>query len=70
MVREVLGQFKNDFRVQHATLECLQEAAESYLVTLFEDSYICCLHRSRQTLTEKDIRLVQVLRGPLEVERR
>lgn len=56
--------------MQSSSLECLQEAAESYLVQLFEDCYLCCLHRSRVTLTEKDVRLVQILRGPTEVGRR
>lgn len=65
-----MQQFKNDFRMQTSSLECLQEAAECYLTQLFEDSYLCCLHRSRITLTEKDMRLVQILRGPLDAGRR
>lgn len=64
LVRNILGSFKPDFRVQKLTLECLQEAAEMYLVQLFEDSYMCCLHRQRVTLSEKDIRIAQVIRGP------
>lgn len=70
LVREIMFQFKNDFRVQGATLECLQEASEAYLVQLFEDSYLCCLHRKRVTLTDKDIRLIQILRGPLDAGRK
>ncbi|XP_031637387.1 histone H3.3-like [Contarinia nasturtii] len=70
LVREILQEFKNDFRLQSSTLECLQEAAETYLIQLFEDSYLCCLHRSRQTLTDKDIKLVQILRGALDPGRR
>lgn len=57
-------------RLQSTTLDCLQEASEQYLTQLFEDSYLCCLHRSRVTLTDKDLRLVHILRGPLDSGRR
>lgn len=63
-MREILHQFKNDYRVQYSTLECLQEAAENYLTQLFEDAFLCCLHRRRVTLDDKDLRLVLILRGP------
>ena len=69
VVREVLQGCGTDLRVQSVTLECLQEATESYMVQLFEDCYLCCLHRARVTLTDKDVRLVQILRGPSEVGR-
>ncbi|XP_055304861.1 uncharacterized protein LOC129569743 [Sitodiplosis mosellana] len=80
LVREVLQQYRYDplhaeyprirryaidFRMQSSTLVCLQEAAESYLVQLFEGCYLCCNHRSRVTLTEKDVNLVLLLRGSI-----
>lgn len=70
LVRETLQLFKNDFRMQSSTLECLQEAAENYITQLFEDSYLCCLHRQRLTLNDKDLRLVLILRGPTDTGRR
>lgn len=69
LVREVLQGCGTGLRMQSVTLECLQEAAESYMVQLFEDCYLCCLHRARVTLSEKDVRIVQLLRGPSEVGR-
>ena len=37
LVREIVQDFKNDLRVQAAAVIALQEAAEAYLVGLFED---------------------------------
>lgn len=41
----------------------LQEAAEAYLVLLFEDALLCAVHAKRVTVTPKDIWLAQRLRG-------
>ena len=38
LVREIAQQFKTDLRFQSAAILCLQEAAEAYLVRLFEDT--------------------------------
>lgn len=63
LVQEILQNYKNDFRVQSSTLACLQEAAEAYLVILFEDAALCCKHRQGGTVFNKDMKLVQTLRG-------
>jgi hypothetical protein len=41
----------------------LQEAAEAYLVGLFEDANLCAIHCKRVTLMIKDMQLVLRLRG-------
>lgn len=41
----------------------LQEAAEAYLILLFEDALLCAIHAKRVTVTPKDIWLAQRLRG-------
>lgn len=46
-------------RYQTAALEALQEAAEAYLVGLFEDAYLCTIHAKRVTLFVNDIQLVR-----------
>lgn len=51
-----------DYKYQIAALQALQEAAESYLVTLFEDAYLCTIHAKRVTLFTKDIELCRRLR--------
>lgn len=45
----------------------IQEAAESYLVGLFEDSQLCAIHAKRITLQAKDIHLARRLRGESDV---
>jgi histone H3/H4 len=61
-VREIAQEFKNDLRFQSAALGALQEATESYLVSLFEDTNICAIHAKRVTIQAKDMRLARRLR--------
>jgi len=43
---------------------CLfKEAAEHYLVDMFEGANLCALHTGRVTLMQKDVRLLRQLRG-------
>ena len=41
----------------------LQEAAEAYLVGLFEDTNHCAIHCKRVTIMPKDIQLARRIRG-------
>ena len=41
----------------------LQEAAEAYLISLFEDGNLCAIHTKRVTLMPKDIQLAKRIRG-------
>lgn len=49
-------------RYQAAALMALQEAAEAYLVYLFEDSNLCCIHARRVTIMPRDIQLARRIR--------
>ena len=40
-----------------------QEAAEAYLVGLFEDTNLCATHVKRVTIMSKDIQLARRIRG-------
>lgn len=40
-----------------------QEAAEAYLVSLFEDSMLCAIHAKRVTIMPRDIQLARRIRG-------
>jgi len=40
----------------------LQEAAEGYLVGIFDDSNLCALHAKRVTIMPKDIQLARRIR--------
>ena len=62
--KEILQSYKTDARMQAVALEALQEAAEAYLVDLFEDTNLCAIHAKRVTIImQKDLLLVRRLRG-------
>ena len=50
-------------RFQSAAIMALQEAAEAYLIGLFEDTNLCALHAKRVTIMPKDIQLARRIRG-------
>ena len=59
LVREIAQDFKNDLRFQGSAVLALQEAAEAYLVGLFEDTNLCAIHAKRVTIMPKDIQLAR-----------
>ena len=63
LVREIAQEFKTDLRFQSAAVLALQEAAEAYLVGLFEDSNLCAIHAKRVTIMPRDIQLARRIRG-------
>jgi len=63
LVREIAQGFKSSLRFQGTAILALQEAAEAYLVGLFEDTNLCALHAKRMTIMPKDIELARRLRG-------
>ena len=44
LVREIVQDFKQDLRFQNSAIGALQEAAEAYIVRLFEDTNVCAIH--------------------------
>ena len=48
----------------------LQEAAESYLTGLFEDTNLCAIHAQRVTVMKKDLDLARRLRGERHLDHR
>ena len=50
---------KRDLCFQGSTIICLQEAAEAFLVSLFEDANLCAIHAKRVTIMPKDIQLAR-----------
>ncbi len=63
LVREIAQDFKTDLRFQSAAVLALQEAAEAYLVGLFEDTNLAAIHAKRVTIMPKDIQLARRIRG-------
>lgn len=71
LVREVMqdleknpnNPIKPGKRFQTHALAAIQEAAEAYLVGLFEDTNLCAIHAKRVTIMPKDIQLARRIRG-------
>ena len=68
LVREIAQDFgragpDGGLRFQSSAIACLQEAAEAYLVGLFEDTNLCAIHAKRVTIFPKDIKLARKIRG-------
>ena len=64
---EIASQFKardgSQFRWQSTAVLADQEAAEAYLVGLFEDTNLCAIHAKRVTIMPKDMQLARRIRG-------
>ncbi|XP_074577594.1 histone H3.3a-like [Curcuma longa] len=63
LVREIAQNYKTDLRFQSHAVLALQEAAEAYLVGLFEDTNLCAIHARRVTIMPKDVQLARRIRG-------
>merc|ERR1711959_449141 len=63
LVREIAQEYKTDLRFQTSAVLALQEAAEAYMVSLFEDTNLCAIHAKRVTIMAKDIQLARRIRG-------
>ena len=53
----------HDLRYQAPAMLAIQEAAESYAVSLFEDTNLCAIHAKRVTIMPKDMQLAKRIRG-------
>lgn len=65
LIKEVAQRFKADVRFTSSALLALQEATESYLTTVFEDTNLCALHAGRVTIFPKDMQLARRIRGEI-----
>ncbi|KAL5171641.1 histone H3-like centromeric protein HTR12 [Glycine soja] len=63
-VKQITNQFSSEVsRWTPEAVVALQEAAEEYLVHLFEDGMLCAIHARRVTVMKKDIELARRLGG-------
>ena len=62
LVREIATEYRGELKFQKSALMALQEAAECYLVGLFEDTNLCAIHARRVTIMVKDMKLAQRMR--------
>lgn len=66
LVREIAGELKPGVRFAAAAFVSLQESAESYVVSLFEDTQLMAISRACVTVTPKDMHAARRLRGDAE----
>ena len=62
LVREVAQEVKIALRFQGSAILALQEAAEAYIVGLFQDANLCCIHANRVTVMPRDMQLARRIR--------
>lgn len=63
IVKELALECNPDIRLQPAAVLAMQEAAESYIVGLFEDNQLCAIHAGRVTVMTKDMSLARRIRN-------
>ena len=59
LVRKIAQNCHMDLHFQSSVILALQEAAEAFLVGIFESANLCCIHRGRITISPKDFLLVK-----------
>ena len=63
LVREVASSLKEGLRFQSSAVAAIQEATESYVVSLLADTNLCAIHTRRVTIMPRDVHLARRLRG-------
>ena len=62
LVREVAQDYRADIRFTTQALDAIHEAAEAYLVGLFEDTNLEAIHARRVTIMPKDVAIARRMR--------
>ena len=62
-MKEIARELLMEIRFRGSAIDALQEAAEAYLVGLFEDTNLCAVHTKRITIMPRDIQLARRIRG-------
>lgn len=70
VIREILNDFGDGFRVTSEFIEALQIAAEAFLTEYFEDMNSAAIHAGRITVMEKDSVFVTKKSKPAKYARR
>jgi histone H3/H4 len=67
LVREITRDYFTipgfEYRFQPSALLALQQSTEAFLVQLFEDANLCCIHAKRITIMPRDIALARRIKG-------
>ena len=63
LVREIAESHKAGLRFQASAVAAIQEATESFVVSLLSDANLSAVHTNRVTAMPRDLQLVRRLRG-------
>jgi histone H3 len=63
LVREIAESHKAGLRFQASAVAAIQEATESFVISLLSDANLTALHANRVTAMPRDLQLVRRLRG-------
>lgn len=63
ILKQIAKEHNDEMRWNSQAVQALQEAAEAYIVGVFEDTSLCAVHAKRQTILKKDMDLARRLRG-------
>ena len=63
LLKEIAQGLNPTLRFQSTAILALQEAAEDYLVKMFEQVNLCVIHANRTTIQVKDILLLRRMKG-------
>ena len=63
LIREIAQEICSYLHFQAIAIRALQEAAESYMIGLLEDSNMCAIHTKHVTIMPKDMQLACKIRG-------
>ena len=62
-MKEIAQDLMVEMQFRGSAISTLQEAAEAYLVGLFEDTNLCAIHAKRITIMPRDIQMARRIRG-------
>ncbi|CAH1786183.1 unnamed protein product, partial [Owenia fusiformis] len=66
LIKEIAMEYSShQLKWQAVAIMALQEAAEAYLVHVFEDTNLCAIHAKRVTIQPKDMQLARRLHGSM-----
>lgn len=63
IVHEIAKEFKPWSRFQSTAIQVLQEAAEAYLVSIYEDAKLCAIQSKRLAILPRDMKLARRMRN-------
>lgn len=62
LVKGIAQSMNPEIRIGACALQAIQEAAESYMISVFEDTQLCAIHAKRVTAMEQDMKLTMRIR--------